>query len=191
VVGSILGVTKDVDMVFTRRFDISHMQVLVMNPNLIPQSVNVVICENLYELKFRVELAGESSNPQSMDMDHNGDDRQDNHKELKGAAGGGSGNQGSKHIPSGGAGHAGPIVNAKLGNMNGLGLGQNNGCRVATFVLQVPQDFDEISGTKGAVLESNLVLPVEGGQLGSEPKEEQITTLHSRRFMGEGGFVGG
>jgi hypothetical protein len=76
-VGSILGVTKDVDMVFTRRFDISRMQVLVMNPNLIPQSMNVVIDENLYELKFRVELHTEASNPQPMEMDHLGEDRFD------------------------------------------------------------------------------------------------------------------
>jgi hypothetical protein len=32
-------------------------------PNLIPSSVNVVISENLYELKFWVELATEASNP--------------------------------------------------------------------------------------------------------------------------------
>jgi hypothetical protein len=79
-IGSILGVTKDVDMVFTQRFDISHVEVLVMNPNLILQSVNVVIGENLYELKFRVELAGETSNPQLMEMDHFDNDGS-NHRE--------------------------------------------------------------------------------------------------------------
>jgi hypothetical protein len=55
-VGSILGISKGVDMVFTRRFDICRHQVLVINPNLIPAAVNVVIGDNLYELKFRVEL---------------------------------------------------------------------------------------------------------------------------------------
>jgi hypothetical protein len=50
---AILGISKDVDMVFTRRFDIYCLQVLVMNQNLIPQVVNVVIRDNLYELKFR------------------------------------------------------------------------------------------------------------------------------------------
>jgi hypothetical protein len=34
-VGSILGVTKDVDMVFTRKHDICHLHVLVLDPNLI------------------------------------------------------------------------------------------------------------------------------------------------------------
>jgi hypothetical protein len=60
-------------MAFIRRFDICHMQVLVMDPNLIPSSVNVVIGENLYELKFWVELAAEVSNPQLMEMDHYGE----------------------------------------------------------------------------------------------------------------------
>jgi hypothetical protein len=36
VVGSIMGVIKEVDMEFTRQHDISRMQVMVMNPNLIP-----------------------------------------------------------------------------------------------------------------------------------------------------------
>jgi hypothetical protein len=40
-----------------------------MNPNLVPQAVNVVIGENLYELKFRVELDPIGSNPQLMEMD--------------------------------------------------------------------------------------------------------------------------
>jgi hypothetical protein len=44
---------------------------MVINPNLIPQSVNVVIGEGLYELKFRVELNGASGAPQLMDMDGN------------------------------------------------------------------------------------------------------------------------
>jgi hypothetical protein len=47
----------------------------------------VVIGENHYELKFRVELVGESSNPQPMDMDHKGDDRQDMHKDSEGGGG--------------------------------------------------------------------------------------------------------
>jgi hypothetical protein len=34
-VGSIMGVTKEVDMEFTRRHGISRVQVMVMNPNLI------------------------------------------------------------------------------------------------------------------------------------------------------------
>jgi hypothetical protein len=43
---------------------------MVMNPNLIPQAVNVVIGDNLYELKFWVEMNTEAGNPQPMDMDN-------------------------------------------------------------------------------------------------------------------------
>jgi hypothetical protein len=70
VVGSILRVSKDVDMVFTRRFDICHLQVLLMNLILVPHAVNVVIGDNLYELKFRVELNPNGSSLQSMEMDN-------------------------------------------------------------------------------------------------------------------------
>jgi hypothetical protein len=69
VVGSILGASKDVDMVFTRRFDICHLQVLLMNLNLVPLAVNMVIGDNLYTLKFLVELNLNGSNPQPMEMD--------------------------------------------------------------------------------------------------------------------------
>jgi hypothetical protein len=69
-VGSILGVTKEVDMVFTRRFEVNRLQVMVVNPNLIPEVVNVVIGDNLYELKFCVEHQMDSSNPQPMEMDN-------------------------------------------------------------------------------------------------------------------------
>ncbi|CAN6333664.1 unnamed protein product [Urochloa humidicola] len=68
-VGSILGITKDVDMVFTRRHDISRIKVMVLDPNLIPHSVDVVIGDFLYELQFRVENEGDNLNPEPMDMD--------------------------------------------------------------------------------------------------------------------------
>jgi hypothetical protein len=80
-VGSILGVTEDADMVFTRRFDIARIPVMVINPNLIPQSVNMVIGENLYQLKFRVEANADENNPQSMDMDDNDHDDEANGQE--------------------------------------------------------------------------------------------------------------
>jgi hypothetical protein len=44
---------------------------MVINPSLIPQSVNVVIGEGLYELKFKVELNGALGAPHPMDMDDN------------------------------------------------------------------------------------------------------------------------
>jgi hypothetical protein len=69
--GSIMGVTKDVDMEFTRQHGISRVQVMVMNPNLIPHSVNIVIGDGFYELKFQVKMSTEEGNPQPMDMDDN------------------------------------------------------------------------------------------------------------------------
>lgn len=68
-VGSILGVSKKVDMKFTRKFDRSRLQVMVLDPNLIPQYVDVVIGDYLYELQFRVEENVDENNPEPMDMD--------------------------------------------------------------------------------------------------------------------------
>ena len=49
-IGSILGVSKVVDMKFTRKHDICRLQVLVLDPNIIPQFVDLVICDYLYGL---------------------------------------------------------------------------------------------------------------------------------------------
>lgn len=72
-VGSILGITKAVDMVFTRRYDIARLQVLVLDPSLIPEVVDVVIGDYLYELAFRVEPENGPEEPIPMDMDNIGD----------------------------------------------------------------------------------------------------------------------
>lgn len=47
-VGSILGITKAVDMLFTRRYEIARLQVLVLDPSLIPDVVDVAIGDHLY-----------------------------------------------------------------------------------------------------------------------------------------------
>jgi hypothetical protein len=57
-IGTILGVTKEVDMKFTRIMDIPRFQVLVIDPDLIAESVDVVIGDFIYELHFKVELGG-------------------------------------------------------------------------------------------------------------------------------------
>jgi hypothetical protein len=81
-VGSILGVTKAVDMKFTNKYEICHLQVLVLDASLLPQFVDVVIGDNLYELQFRVEENMDNDNPEPMDMDdldlEVGDDDQQN-----------------------------------------------------------------------------------------------------------------
>lgn len=47
-VGSILGITKVIDMLFTRRYEIARLQVLVLDPSLIPDVVDVAIGDHLY-----------------------------------------------------------------------------------------------------------------------------------------------
>jgi hypothetical protein len=81
-VGSILGVTKAVDMKFTNNYEICRLQVLVLDASLLPQFVDVVIGDNLYELQFRVEENMDNDNLEPMDMDdldlEVGDDDQQN-----------------------------------------------------------------------------------------------------------------
>jgi hypothetical protein len=84
-IGTILGVTKDVDMKFTREYERARLQVLVLDPSLIPQSIDVVIGEFIYELHFRVERA-EMTHPIPIDME---DDAMDD-REEEGEGGGNS-----------------------------------------------------------------------------------------------------
>ena len=79
-IGSILGVTKAVDMRFTRQHAVCRLQILVLDPNLIPQFVDIVIGDYLYELQFMVEINGDANNPEPMDMDHHGKEDGDNNK---------------------------------------------------------------------------------------------------------------
>jgi hypothetical protein len=66
-IGTILGVTKDDDMKFTREYERAQLQVLVLDPSLIPQSIDVVIGEFIYELHFCVERM-EMTHPVPIDM---------------------------------------------------------------------------------------------------------------------------
>jgi hypothetical protein len=52
VISTILGVTKDVDMRFTHAFEQSRLQVLILDPSLIPNSVDGVIGDYIYEHHF-------------------------------------------------------------------------------------------------------------------------------------------
>lgn len=97
VVGSMLGISNEVDMVFTRKFDRARMQVAVLDPNLIPQFIHVVIGDYLYELKFKVEVAGDGEQPTPMDMDHFGaNDDDEFHEQNKDDNLGDKGNSRSK-----------------------------------------------------------------------------------------------
>ncbi|EEE53217.1 hypothetical protein OsJ_36111 [Oryza sativa Japonica Group] len=62
-------ITKAVDMIFTRRYDIARLQVLVLDPSLIPDVVDMVIGDHLYEL-FRVEPENGPKEPVPMEMEN-------------------------------------------------------------------------------------------------------------------------
>lgn len=68
-IGSILGVPKMVDMKFTKRFRRCRMRVAVLDPELIPNVVDVVIGDQIIELQFRVEDEWANGVPKVIDMD--------------------------------------------------------------------------------------------------------------------------
>jgi hypothetical protein len=76
-IDSILGVTKEVDMVFTRKFSRARLQVLVLDPALIPISCDVVIGDDIYELQFKVEPVEMIDSPSLLKMDEDLDDMGD------------------------------------------------------------------------------------------------------------------
>jgi hypothetical protein len=73
-IGTILGVTKDVDMTFTRQYNKPRVYILVLDSTLIPISVDVVIGDNIYELHFKVKPEDMQENPKPLEIDENGDD---------------------------------------------------------------------------------------------------------------------
>ena len=80
-IGSILGVPRAVDTKFTKKFGRSRMKVAMLDPNLIPNLVDVVIGDFVYELQFRVEQHMPNGEPEVIDMDSTMDD--ENPKEDK------------------------------------------------------------------------------------------------------------
>jgi len=64
-VGSMLGSTQIVDMETTRKSDFGRIFVAVLNPKLIPASLDVVVGDHYFELGFEVEKIG---------VDENGED---------------------------------------------------------------------------------------------------------------------
>ncbi|CAD6219292.1 unnamed protein product [Miscanthus lutarioriparius] len=69
-VGTILGATKMVDMKFTKRFGRPRLRVVVLSPKLIPDLVDVVIGDFVYELQFRLEIEEEENDLRLIDMDN-------------------------------------------------------------------------------------------------------------------------
>jgi hypothetical protein len=82
-IGSILGVPRAVDTKFTKKFGRSRLKVAMLDPNLIPDLVDVVIGDFVYELQFRVEQNMPNGEPQVIDMDSAMDEEKPN-EEKKG-----------------------------------------------------------------------------------------------------------
>uniref|UniRef100_C6JRR7 DUF4283 domain-containing protein n=1 Tax=Sorghum bicolor TaxID=4558 RepID=C6JRR7_SORBI len=68
-VGTILGVPRAVDTIFTKNTGRPRMKVAVLDPKLIPTYVDVVIGDFIYELQFAVEVESPTGEPQLVDMD--------------------------------------------------------------------------------------------------------------------------
>ena len=69
-VGTILGVPRAVDTIFTKNTGRPRMKVAVLDPKLIPTFMDVVIGDFIYELQFAVEVESLTGEPQLMDMDY-------------------------------------------------------------------------------------------------------------------------
>jgi hypothetical protein len=82
-IGSILGVPRAVDMKFTKKFGRARMKVAVLDPNLIPDLVDIVIGDFVYELQFRVEQDMSDGEPLVIDMDSTMDEDKDNEKKKE------------------------------------------------------------------------------------------------------------
>jgi hypothetical protein len=68
-IDSILGVPRVVDIKFTKKNGRARLKVGVLNPDLIPDLVDVVIGDFVYELQFRIEKDMPDGEPQVIDMD--------------------------------------------------------------------------------------------------------------------------
>jgi hypothetical protein len=134
-------------MEFMRRHGIGRLQVLVMNPNLIPQMVNIVIGDSLYELKFRVEMGVEAGEPHPMDTDDNHPmDTDDNH----GAGGSGQkeeegSNNNAKNLMKGSKMGSGETATG--GGTLKQGAGQSASKIVPLFIIQAPSGVQEGDGS--------------------------------------------
>ncbi|WVZ95111.1 hypothetical protein U9M48_040913 [Paspalum notatum var. saurae] len=110
-VGSALGVSRKVDLKFTREHKIARIRVGCLDPNLIPEFLSMLIGEHVYDLQFRAEknMDPENPSPIDMDLDPPREDGNDNSQEGNGdpalppsdnSMGTDLGDSGSKHFVS-------------------------------------------------------------------------------------------
>jgi hypothetical protein len=145
-VGSLLGTSIDVDMKHTRQFEVGRVQVMILDANLIPSTVEVVIGEEVYLLSFRVEDGNGGLRPET-DNDEKGfnDDEDDllgddDGNDLNGAGPGQLGKMGDR-APAAATGgtithhsKSGIAQGAALDDESGMGLVAVSGAQ------QVAQD---------------------------------------------------
>jgi hypothetical protein len=177
-VEAIMGVSKDVDIEFTRQHEICRMQVMAMNPNLIPQMVNVVIGESVYELKFCVEVKAHEGVPLPMDLDKNHEEDRDGQRERSGVKPNEDNlNQGTK---SGSGGASSAINRSHLGAGN-LGLARTVFFIQAPHGLEIEGQSEDAEGRHAADcvvhLADGAVPSREQGQGGAEQEEGAVVEV--------------
>uniref|UniRef100_J3MK80 CCHC-type domain-containing protein n=1 Tax=Oryza brachyantha TaxID=4533 RepID=J3MK80_ORYBR len=83
-VGSLLGATQMVDMKTTRKNDFWRIFIAVLNPNLVPKMLDVVMGDHYFELKFKVEKKGVDENGEEVEFNfEDGDGEDDGNLEGK------------------------------------------------------------------------------------------------------------
>ena len=71
-VGTLLGSTQSVDMETTRKSDFGRVLVAVLDPKLIPRTLDVVIGDHYFDLVFEVERKGFDENGDDVEIDWDG-----------------------------------------------------------------------------------------------------------------------
>jgi hypothetical protein len=54
-VGTMFGATQRIDMITTRKNKFGRFQIAVLNPNIVPTRMDVVIGAQFFELEFKIE----------------------------------------------------------------------------------------------------------------------------------------
>ncbi|KAJ1268671.1 hypothetical protein BS78_07G152400 [Paspalum vaginatum] len=86
-IGTALGVSRRVDLKFTREHKIAKIKVGCLDPDLIPEFLSMLIGEHVYDLQFRAEKNIDPENPVPIDTDldpprDNGNDNSQEDPEL-------------------------------------------------------------------------------------------------------------
>jgi hypothetical protein len=155
-------------MKFTREYERARLQVLVLDPSLIPQSIDVVIEEFIYELHFRVERAV-MTHPIPIAMEDNAMDDREEEGEGRGNSSR-SMQQDQAHARDGRA-------NNSVGNVEAESKQSNHGKKVLYQLpgLEELQDLAHEPVSNGEEVTSGGVVP--GSDLPSLNKHEEMAAI--------------